>query len=105
MNDLDLLRRFRDDVPLPDEDSVGRAYRKMIDSEAAPRPELRLRVSRRPRRWAGAGLVAAAVAVAIALVLPVVLPDDHAGGPSAALALEKAAQVAAGQQQRSTAPT
>ena len=95
MDDLELLRRFRSEVPPPDE-----AARSAALSAALGRDELERRrgdSKRSGRRWKIPAAVAAA-AVAIAVAVPVLLPGGSRGAaPAARAALLRAAQVAARQ--------
>lgn len=82
MNELDLLKMFRDDVPEPRLNQVGRARVDFVERlalEATPR-------ARRPHPRARWLVAAAAVAVALAIVLPAVLPEGSPGGAGVAAA-------------------
>jgi hypothetical protein len=104
MNDLELVRGFRNEVPLPDDDVVARAYRRMLNAREAGGRRPPVRATRSRGRRVRVALGAAAVLAVMALVLPAVLPGGRPGGPSAALALEKASEVAAAQP-RSASPS
>jgi hypothetical protein len=88
MNELDLIRSFRADVPPPSPVATGRARR-------AWRPPLRRRRRPRPRAVALAGALAA-VGTAMALVLPA---DDggRLGSPPSASAAQVLKRAAAAQ--------
>jgi hypothetical protein len=94
MDDLQLLRRFRSDVPPPDGPARSRALAAMMGSD---RVVVRVGGPRRSaRRWRVAAAMAAAVAIAVAV--PVILPGGRRGAaPAAAAALLHAAEVAASQ--------
>jgi hypothetical protein len=97
MNDIELLRRFRSDVPPPDEDARSAAFSAMMGrDEVASR---RRGQKRSGRRWKVAAAVAAA-GLAIAVAIPVLLPEGHRGAasPAAAAVLLRAAHVAAQQE-------
>jgi hypothetical protein len=93
MDDLELLRRFRSDVPPPDE-GARLAALSVIRGET-PRRE---RPSRRPaRRWKVAAAVAATLAIALAV--PVLIPGGQQGAaPEASAVLLRVADVAAQQE-------
>ena len=97
MDDLDVVKRFRETVPAPGPD-ITHAARAAMTAERATRRVVTL-PSPRPRiRWrVGVGVAAAAVAIAIAL--PTILPGGGPGGaePAAAAALHRAALAAAKQ--------
>lgn len=97
MDDLDLVKRFREGVPEPDPDVVHAARAAMTEEHGVGRVVTTL--SRRPhRRWRVAIAVAAA-AVAIALVVPSIMPGGGPGGaePAAAATLHRFARIAANQ--------
>jgi hypothetical protein len=99
MDDLEVIRRFRDDVPSADADTIARARCALLSKWEAPsRASGRRPRSRRMLPWSVAAGVAAA-AVVIAVAIPVVLPGGGSGGaPSAAAkALHRASNVAARQ--------
>lgn len=90
MNEIELLQRFRDDVPEPSTDAWLRARaaltaakREMLVDCGAPiqpgRPRRQLRLQR-PRRWA-AGLSGAGAAVAAAVVFAVTAVPASAPAP------------------------
>ncbi|MGZ5301342.1 MAG: CU044_5270 family protein [Actinomycetota bacterium] len=97
MDDLDLVKRFREGVPEPGL-SITHAAHAAMTAGRAPGRVVTMR-PRRPRiRWrVGIGVAAAAVAIAIAL--PAILPGGGPGGaePAAAAALHRAALAAARQ--------
>ncbi len=99
MNDLELVRRFREDVPelSPAEIQASRAALMERLSRPSPPPPSRDRVWVWRRVSVGATIAAA---VALAVVLPMVLPGGGPGGaePAAAAALQRAAGVAAASQ-------
>ena len=100
MNDLEVVRQFRDDVPEPDARARRAAFAAMVEAERSTRRRPRTASSAR-RRWSA---VAAAVSVAIilALAVPVLLPNGRRGSAPAASATQvllRAARVAARQQQ------
>ncbi|MFN2544790.1 MAG: CU044_5270 family protein [Actinomycetota bacterium] len=107
MNDLDLLRGFRNDVEGPDPEVVASARQRMFAGGGDDAvSELRDPRRRRPGgRWAlASGLAAAAVAIAVAV--PALLPGGGSGGADRAKAdvlLERAA-VAASHDQEWAAP-
>ncbi len=96
MNDIELLRRFRSEVPPPDEDARSEALSAMLQRGELDR---RRTAPRRSGRWRVPAAVAAA-AVAIAVAGPALVPGGHRGGasPAAAAVLLRAAQVAAQQE-------
>jgi hypothetical protein len=99
MDDLDLVKRFRDGVSPPGPD-VLRAARMSMTAEGGDGREALAPLRVRPHRntWRVAVGVAA-VAVAIAVVLPAILPGNGPGGadPAAAAALHRFAGIAARQ--------
>lgn len=76
MNYLDLLQKFRSEVPPPDETVVANAYRAMLKGET-PR-KLPALPRRRVRRWGYAAAIGAA-ALAIAVAAPSIFPGGKAG--------------------------
>lgn len=94
VDEMDLLRTFRSDVPGAEPDQVDAAWRTLaerVDLHRAPER----RAAR--RQWAIAAGVAAA-AVAIAVAVPALLPGGPGGAsPAAAKALRRVARVAANQ--------
>ena len=99
MDDLDLVKRFRDGVPPPGPDVIRAARLSMTADDGDGGQALTPR-RRRPHRnsWRIAVGVAAA-AVAIAVVVPAILPGNGPGGadPAAAAALHRFAGIAARQ--------
>jgi hypothetical protein len=95
VDEMDLLRTFRSNVPGPEPGEVDAAWRALVERVDLHRPPEHWRATR--RRWALAGGVAAA-AVAIAVAVPAVLPGGPGGAsPAAAKALRQVARVAANQ--------
>jgi hypothetical protein len=99
MNELELVRRFREDVPelSPVEIQASRAALMERLSRPSPTPPSRGRVRVWRRVSVGATIAAA---VTLAVVLPMVLPGGGPGGaePAAAAALRRVAAVAAASQ-------
>jgi hypothetical protein len=99
MDDLDLVKRFRDGVSPPGPDVIRAARKSMtaddVDGREAPAP----RRSRPHRNGWRVAVGVAAAAVAIAVVLPAILPGNGPGGadPAAAAALHRFAGIAARQ--------
>ena len=103
MNDLELVRRFRDEVPEPDARVRRAAFSAMLEAERSTRRRPRTAPPAR-RRWAPVAAVASA-AVILAVALPVLLPSGHRGSAPAASATQvllRAARIAARQQQGSS---
>jgi hypothetical protein len=97
MDDLDLVKRFREGIPEPGAD-VTDAARAAMTAERTPKRVATLPAPRPRIRWrVGIGVAAAAVAMAIAL--PAILPGGGPGGaePAAAAALHRFARIAATQ--------
>jgi hypothetical protein len=69
MNDLDLMKEFRSDLPPADPAALGRARARMFRDPATPRPR---------RRWAWGLVPAGALAVAVAAAVVVLRPPDTA---------------------------
>lgn len=97
MDDLDLVKRFREWAPEPGPD-VTHAARAAMTAERAPQRVVTLPAPRTRIRWR-VGVAVAAAAVAIAIALPAILPGGGPGGaePAAAAALHRAALAAAKQ--------
>jgi hypothetical protein len=95
VDEMNLLRTLRSDVPGPEPGEVDAAWRALAERVDLHRPRERRRTTR--RRWGMAAAVAAA-AVAIAVAVPAVLPGGPGGAsPAAARALRRVARVAADQ--------
>ncbi|MGN6378874.1 MAG: CU044_5270 family protein [Gaiellales bacterium] len=98
MNDLELIREFRDDVPEPGAEVTAWARAELMDAIARAEPARRPQRRRSERRWP---FLAAAVAAGVAAVLVVStsIPGGETGAPTSAVAavLHRAAVTAAGQ--------
>ena len=103
MDELDVIRRFRDGVPPADEETIARARASLHMRVEAPR-SAQGRPPRRPwvPRWRLAAAVAAALIIAIGV--PALLPGGRSGGApkAAAKVLLHVSDVAA--RQDATAP-
>jgi hypothetical protein len=97
MDDLDLVKRFREEVPEPGPD-ITDAARAAMTAERAPQRVVTMPPPRARIRWR-VGVGVAAMALAIAIALPTILPGGGPGGaePAAAAALHRAALAAAEQ--------
>ena len=97
MDDLDMVKEFRQEIPEPGPETIVAARASMMaDRTSVPAS---LRRVRPPRiRWRVA-IGVAATAVAIAVALPAILPGGSPGGadPAAAAALHRFARIAARQ--------
>lgn len=102
MNEIELLKRFREEVPEPDEHTLRAARALLMERIAAP-PAPMTHPDHRPRPRMALGLAAATAAVvAVAVILSVLLPR---GGTNAAAAeLRRFGAVAAKQQAQSLGP-
>ena len=100
MDELELLRRFREGVRDPEPERVMAARFRLVQAVGAEQsPQGSLKQFRPSvRRWA-IPAAAAAAAVALAVALPVVLPRGGGGGaePAAAAALRRVAAIAVDQ--------
>jgi hypothetical protein len=102
LNEIDLLQRFRADVPEPDADTV-QAARSALMQRVEVRPAwLGLRERRSRRQVALALGAAAAAVVTVALLLPIVLP--HGATNAAAAELRRFALAAAKQPYEALGP-
>lgn len=104
MNDLELIRQFRDEVPEPDARARRAAFAAMFEAERSTQGRPRGAPLPARRRWSAVA-TAVAAAVILALAVPVLLPSGHRGSApdaSAAQVLLRAAQVAARQEQGDT---
>jgi hypothetical protein len=100
MNDLELIRQFRDEVPEPDARARRAAFAAMFEAEHSTQRQPRAAFPAR-RRWPAVA-AAMSAAVILALAVPVLLPSGHRGSAPAASATQvllRAAQVAARQEQ------